>query len=69
MVAKDECNRRPEREAVVPAQAGLKKKRTRSTMFEMFSPRFTAQMRNYPARMVERQIRRGDQSAGLNPSA
>lgn len=68
MVAKDECNRRPEREAAALAQAGLQKKRTRSTKFEMLSPRFTTQMRNYPARMVERQIRRGDQTAGLNPS-
>ncbi|MBO1021810.1 DUF4113 domain-containing protein [Methylobacterium sp. SD274] len=54
MIAKDECNRRPEREAVVPAQAGLQKKRTRSTKFEMLSPRFTTQIRNNPARVVER---------------
>jgi DNA polymerase V len=44
----DESNHRFGRGAVVPAQAGLKKKRTWSTKFEMRSLRYTTPVSELP---------------------
>lgn len=52
MAAMDECNRRFGRGAVVPARAGLEKKRTWSTKFEMRSPRYTTQVRELPTALA-----------------
>ena len=48
MAAMDACNSRFGRGAVVPARAGLTEKRTRSTKFEMRSPRYTTQVSELP---------------------
>jgi DNA polymerase V len=48
MAAMDACNARFGRGAVVPARAGLTKKRTWSTKFEMRSPRYTTQVTELP---------------------
>ncbi|WP_311274834.1 DUF4113 domain-containing protein [Methylobacterium sp. WCS2018Hpa-22] len=48
MTAMDECNRCFGRGAIVPAQAGLEKKRTWSTKFEMRRPRYTTRVSELP---------------------
>ena len=48
MAAMDACNARFGRGSVVPARAGLERKRTWSTKFEMRTPRYTTQIGELP---------------------
>ncbi|ACL55593.1 DUF4113 domain-containing protein [Methylobacterium nodulans] len=48
MAAMDACNRRFGRGTVVPARAGLERKRTWATKFEMRSPRYTTKLAELP---------------------